>query len=71
MGAAETDRRYFVDGRAGLPETRRFLDLRDEFQTPARCAISVPYAPIPYALTRFVSIPEQIAPVRAWLWVSD
>jgi hypothetical protein len=26
---------------------------------------------IPYALTRFFSIPEQIASVRAWLSVSD
>jgi hypothetical protein len=33
--------------------------------TPFRCAISVPYHSIPYALTCFFSIPNQIAPVRA------
>ena len=43
------------------------LLLSNEGFNPSRCAISVPYASVPYALKCFVSIPGQDASVRAWL----
>jgi hypothetical protein len=49
-----------------IGQVRRGVDMLILFAEKARCAVSVPCAPIRYAPNRAFSLPLQSASVRAW-----